>query len=119
MPTSRVQLEIGIQSTNPDTLKAVNRAENVYPVLYNTGRLVECGTCHTHVDLIAGLPYETMDTFERGFDKVYASNKAMKRLLLTFEILCEQKTAIDEDTSTARQDLLAALIKDQFNYTNI
>ena len=57
--------------------------------------------------------------FTVGFDKVYASNKAMKRLLLTFEILCEQKTAIDEDTSTARQDLLAALIKDQFNYTNI
>ena len=66
------QMEIGIQSTNPETLKAVHRAENVYPVLYNTGRLVECGTCHTHVDLIAGLPYETMDTFERGFDKVYS-----------------------------------------------
>lgn len=54
-----------------------------------------------------------------GFNKVYVNNKVMKRLLLTFEILCEQKTAIDEDTSTARQDLLAALIKDQFNYTNI
>ena len=66
------QMEIGIQSTNPETLRAVNRSENVYPVLYNTGRLVECGTCHTHVDLIAGLPYETMETFERGFDKVYA-----------------------------------------------
>lgn len=57
--------------------------------------------------------------FTVGFDKVYVSNKVMKRLMLTFEILCEQKTAIDEDTSTARQDLLAALIKDQFNYTNI
>ena len=66
------QLEIGIQSTNPDTLRAVNRNENVYPVLYNIGRLVECSTCHTHVDLIAGLPLETMETFERGFDKVYA-----------------------------------------------
>ena len=66
------QMEIGIQSTNPDTLRAVNRNENVYPVLYNIGRLVECGTCHTHVDLIAGLPLETMETFERGFDKVYA-----------------------------------------------
>ncbi len=66
------QLEIGIQSTNPETLRAVNRAENVYPVLYNTGRLAELGNCHTHVDLIAGLPYETMETFERGFDKVYA-----------------------------------------------
>ena len=66
------QVEIGIQSTNPDTLKAVNRSENVYPVLYNTGRLIEKGGCHTHVDLIAGLPFETMATFERGFDKVYS-----------------------------------------------
>ena len=65
------QMEIGIQSTNPDTLKAVDRSENIYPVLYNTDKLVECGTCHTHVDLIAGLPLETMETFERGFDKVY------------------------------------------------
>ena len=66
------QVEIGIQSTNPDTLRAVNRNENVYPVLYNTGRLAAKGNCHTHVDLIAGLPFETMETFERGFDKVYA-----------------------------------------------
>lgn len=57
--------------------------------------------------------------FTVGFDKVYSRNKAMERLQLTFEILCEQKNAIDTDTSVARQDLLSALIKDQFNYTNI
>ncbi|MBR5739870.1 MAG: DUF4080 domain-containing protein, partial [Firmicutes bacterium] len=66
------QFEIGIQSMNPETLRACNRSENVYPVLYNTGRLIEAGNCHVHVDLIAGLPCETMETFERGFDKVYA-----------------------------------------------
>ena len=66
------QLEIGIQSTNPETLEAVNRNENVYPILYNVGQLTDGGNCHVHVDLIAGLPYETMATFRRGFDKVYA-----------------------------------------------
>ncbi len=66
------QVEIGIQSANPETLRAVNRNENVYPVLYNTEKLIrKGGGCHTHVDLIAGLPYETMTTFARGFDKVY------------------------------------------------
>ncbi len=57
--------------------------------------------------------------FTVGFDKIFQSNKLVERLQLTFEILCEQKNAIDTDTSVARQDLLAALIKDQFNYTNI
>ncbi len=37
------QLEIGIQSTNPDTLRAVDRKENVYPVLYNAERLASTG----------------------------------------------------------------------------
>lgn len=66
------QLEIGIQSANPDTLKAVNRNENVYPVLYNIERLVALGNVHIHVDLIAGLPYETYELFGRSFNKVYA-----------------------------------------------
>lgn len=65
------QFEIGIQSTNPETLAAVNRKENVYPVLYNVEKLIALGNIHIHVDLIAGLPYETYELFERSFDKVY------------------------------------------------
>lgn len=65
-------LEIGIQSANPQTLKAINRNENVYPVLYNTEKLIKCGNLHIHVDLIAGLPYETYELFSRSFDKVYS-----------------------------------------------
>ena len=64
--------EIGIQSCNPQTLEAINRKENVYPVLYNTERLVKMGNIHVHVDLIAGLPYESYRLFERSFNKVYA-----------------------------------------------
>ena len=65
------QLEIGIQSTNPETLVAVNRRENVYPILYNVEKLMELGNIHIHVDLIAGLPYETYSLFSRSFNKVY------------------------------------------------
>ncbi len=66
------QFEIGIQSTHAETLAAVNRKENVYPVLYNIEKLLKPGNIHIHVDLIAGLPYETYKLFERSFDKVYA-----------------------------------------------
>lgn len=66
------QLEIGIQSTNPDTLRAVDRNENVYPVLYNAEKLAALPNVHVHVDLIAGLPFETYKIFRRSFNKVYA-----------------------------------------------
>ena len=46
--------------------------ENVYPVLYNLERLIALGNVHVHVDLIAGLPYESYELFRRSFDKVYA-----------------------------------------------
>ena len=65
------QLEIGIQSANPDTLRAVDRNENVYPVLYNAERLAALPNVHVHVDLIAGLPFETYEIFRRSFNKVY------------------------------------------------
>lgn len=68
----QLQVEIGIQSTNPETLRAIGRKENVYPVLYNTERLIALGNIHTHVDLIAGLPYESYELFKRSFDKVYS-----------------------------------------------
>ncbi len=65
------QFEIGIQSANPTALKAVNRNENIYPILYNVERLLRIGNSHIHVDLIAGLPYEDYISFGRSFDKVY------------------------------------------------
>jgi radical SAM superfamily enzyme YgiQ (UPF0313 family) len=66
------QFEIGIQSANPETLSAINRKENIYPILYNVEKLLELGNIiHIHLDLIAGLPYETYDLFGRSFDKIY------------------------------------------------
>ena len=53
-----------------------------------------------------------------GFREELRYNNAFKNLMVTFVILCEQKNIIDKETSLARTDLLAALIQDQFNYTN-
>ena len=65
------QLEIGIQSTNPQTLRAIGRRENVYPLLYHISQLRKARNIHIHVDLIAGLPYESYEIFARSFNKVY------------------------------------------------
>ena len=74
------QFEIGIQSCNPETLLAVNRKENVYPILYNVEQLMKLGNIHIHVDLIAGLPYETYELFGRSFNKVYGLRADMLQL---------------------------------------
>lgn len=65
------QFEIGIQSTNPETLRAVNRNDRISLVLENVRQLVSLGTVHTHVDLIAGLPLENYFSFKKSFNDVY------------------------------------------------
>lgn len=56
--------------------------------------------------------------YEVRYDELERYNSAVKKLQIIFYILCEHKNIIDEDTGIARHDLLAALIQDQFNYTN-
>jgi len=68
MPPQRVQFEIGIQSVNPATLAEINRRMDVDRALGNIQTLVGFGNCHVHVDLIAGLPFETMESFGAGID---------------------------------------------------
>lgn len=65
------QVEIGVQSLNPTTLEAVNRGKNRELLLYNAKRLIDLGTVHVHLDLIAGLPYEDYLTFMESFNGVY------------------------------------------------
>lgn len=67
-----VQLEIGIQSTNPETLKAIRRNMNLEKLYANIRRLRRAQNINLHVDLIAGLPYEGFDSFARSFNDVYA-----------------------------------------------
>ncbi len=66
------QFEVGIQTTNPDTLAAVDRSSRVSLVLRNVKELIMAGNSHIHVDLIAGLPGEDYRSFGRSFNGVYA-----------------------------------------------
>lgn len=74
------QFEIGIQSANSQTLLAVDRKENIYPILYNVEQLMEMGNIHIHVDLIAGLPFEDYELFSRSFNKIYRLGADMLQL---------------------------------------
>ncbi len=67
-----IQLEIGVQSTNPETIKAIHRHMDLKKVSYNVWRVKKARNIHQHLDLIAGLPYEDYETFQRSFDQVYA-----------------------------------------------
>lgn len=67
-----VQFEVGVQSTNPDTLRAIRRTMDIPQLQENTRRMKDIGTIHLHLDLIAGLPYEGYDSFCQSFNAVYA-----------------------------------------------
>ncbi len=70
-PAGKVRLEIGLQSTNSETLSAVARHADAKTVLDAAARLTTEGNVHVHLDLIAGLPFEGMDSFARSFDEAY------------------------------------------------
>ena len=67
-----VQLEIGVQSTNPETICAIRRKMDFEKVSEIVRRIQDMGNIHQHLDLIAGLPYEDIASFARSFDDVYA-----------------------------------------------
>ncbi|WP_342757453.1 B12-binding domain-containing radical SAM protein [Kineothrix sedimenti] len=67
-----VQLEIGVQSTNPATLKEINRFMDMEKLKYIVKRIHNTNNIHVHLDLIAGLPYEDYRSFGKSFDEVYA-----------------------------------------------
>ncbi len=72
-PKGKVRLEIGLQSTNPQTLSASARHISPARVLEATRRLHEMGNLHVHLDLIAGLPHEDLASFARSFDAAYGT----------------------------------------------
>lgn len=67
-----IQLEIGVQSTNPDTIKAIHRTMDFEKLKGIVDRIHSFGNIHQHLDLIAGLPYEDYDSFRKSFNDVYA-----------------------------------------------
>lgn len=66
-----IQLEIGVQSTNEETIREIKRTMRFEEVSRIVKRINEGGNVHQHLDLIAGLPYEGMASFQKSFDDVY------------------------------------------------
>lgn len=67
---NKIQFEVGVQSTNPASLKAISRTTNVEKTLLGIKKLKAAGI-KLHADLIAGLPYEDFESFKKSFDDLY------------------------------------------------
>ena len=68
----QVQLEIGVQSVNEETLKAINRKMDLKRLEHVVSVIRKNHNIHQHLDLIAGLPFEDYESFKNSFDRVYA-----------------------------------------------
>lgn len=71
MRKGQVQLETGVQTTNPRTLQEIDRKMDLDKVKEATGKIRSYGNIHQHLDLIAGLPYEDYRSFADSFDEIY------------------------------------------------
>ncbi len=80
MPVGAVQLEIGMQSFNEDTLLAVNRKTDTSKLIANIRRLIGFRNMHIHIDLIAGLTGEDLESFEKSFDIGYGLGAHMLQM---------------------------------------
>ena len=67
-----IQLEIGVQSTNERTIREIRRTMKFPEVERIVNRIRQGENVHQHLDLIAGLPYEDLTSFQKSFDDVYA-----------------------------------------------
>lgn len=79
-PAGLFQLEVGLQSFNPDTLRAVHRNPDTGKLENTIKELVSAGNMHIHADLIAGLPYENIDSFRNSFNRLYELKPHMLQL---------------------------------------
>lgn len=71
-PKGLFQLEIGVQSTNDDTIRAIDRKTDFARIKNAVKSIKKIGTVHMHLDLIAGLPNEDIKSFKKSFDDVFA-----------------------------------------------
>ena len=79
-PKGLFQIEAGLQSFNHHTLEAVMRKTDTDKICENVKKLVSFGNIHTHIDLIAGLPYEDFTSFKDSFNKAYSVGAHMLQL---------------------------------------
>ena len=78
VPKGYFQFEIGVQSINPETMVAIKRNNILDKLAHNVRRISR--NIHLHLDLIAGLPYETYDIFKNSFNYVYNLKPEMIQL---------------------------------------
>jgi radical SAM superfamily enzyme YgiQ (UPF0313 family) len=71
MRPGMIQLEIGVQSTNPDTISEIHRKMDFHKVSDIVRQIQKGHNVHQHLDLIAGLPFEDYESFGRSFNDVY------------------------------------------------
>lgn len=79
-PPGLFQLEAGLQSFQKETLEAVTRKTDLDRLCGHLRRLLAPGNLHVHIDLIAGLPHETLAMFADSFDQAYALSPHMLQL---------------------------------------
>ncbi len=79
-PEGRIQFEVGVQSTKPDVLKIINRHMGYDQVVKKLLLLKKLKNIHTHMDLIAGLPMDTFDSFLVSFNSLYQIEPDMLQL---------------------------------------
>jgi radical SAM superfamily enzyme YgiQ (UPF0313 family) len=79
-PKGIIQVEIGLQSFNEETLRAINRKTNIPLLCKNIRKILQLENIHTHIDLIAGLPKESMDSFENSFNRALELKPHMLQL---------------------------------------
>ncbi len=80
MPYGAVQLEIGMQSFNENTLKIINRKTDTKKLIENIKRLVNLNNMHIHIDLIAGLTGEDYESFKKSFNKGFSLKAHMLQM---------------------------------------
>ena len=80
MPKGRVQLEIGVQTTNKEVLKRISRVNHWEDICRNIKALQKNHNMHIHTDLIIGLPGEDLDSFGQSFNDLYALHTDMLQL---------------------------------------
>ncbi len=92
-----VQLEIGVQTTNPMTIRAINRVMDVDILKTIVKRIQGGNNIHQHLDLIAGLPYEDLESFQNSFNTVYQMKPEQLQLgflkVLKGTQMCKKKDA--------------------------
>ncbi len=80
MPYGSVQLEIGMQSFNEETLKIINRKTDTKKLVENIRKLVSFNNMHIHIDLIAGLTGEDLESFKNSFNVGYSLKAHMLQM---------------------------------------